>query len=1030
MLDHIVAFVQGAAARPDTPIVELPLLSSDDERELRDRWNRTARTYEWSGQCLHEPVRAQAARTPDAVAVRCGADTLSYRALDRMSNELASKLAADGVGVGDRVALLLEPSVDMAVAMLGVAKAGAAFVPLDPAWPDARRAAVLDDSGAAALVTEVPRGDGAEEPPAVTVGPSDLAHVFYTSGSTGRPKGVLVEHGSIVNRLAWAVEAYTLGADDRTLVLSPFTFDPFVWQLLCPLMVGGTAVIAGESERVDPAALVEALLGHETTITEFVPAMLTRCLEEPALRRCRSLRAVLCGSETMPAPLPRRFHEVLPESVLYNVFGPTETSIDSMWWRCDPADTGAVPIGHPIANTTVHVVDRQLRLVPVGVPGEICIGGVGVARGYLNRPDETARAFVADPFAEDDGARLYRTGDLGVRRADGALEFLGRIDNQVKVNGVRVEPGEVEQVLRSHDDVVDAAVIADHGGDGGARLRAFVTVRRPIEIASLRVHVARLLPPALIPASIAVLDRLPTDGNGKVDRRALAARAADEARPTELVAPRDAREKRLHAIWAEILGVEDFGVTESFFDLGGDSILSMQVVAMARRGGLALDAGSVIRAQSIEALARLAPADSPVFPPLPRTAPLAPAQQWFFDQQFAGVDHFNDAVLLRLAPDTDPERFLDALAAVVADHPELGARFTGGVQHFDRAPVVPVERWAGCREEAAAAAHAALDVADGRLGSAVLFEDGGTHELMVLFHHLVIDAVSWRTLLGELGDAHRALVEGQPAPARSSVPFGAWIERLAAHTAAGAFDAAIPYWTSLPRSGLTVRRDESPLVGDARLIRTALDPGDTAALVRVARARRVRFDTVLLSAFARALQPWTAGDGITVELEGHGRDIPGSEDLYLLDTVGWFTSLFPVWLEVPPGASGREALAVVQEQVAQIPHKGDSFGWLRYAHPDAAVRGALGAVGEPDVAFNYAGQFDHIARGHDAFEQLPYPPGTLQSRDARRTRTVEVNSFILGGALHVEWTCGSDPASAAMAAEAASSMLANLKEMT
>ena len=971
-------------------------------------------------------------------------------------------LLDSGVVVGDRVGLLIEPSVHQAVGILGVSKAGAAFVPVDPGWPFERQREVLLDAGARVVVSTptagadrhalsvilAPRGDGLAMPPPTSVAGTDVAHVFYTSGSTGKPKGVLVEHRSIVNRLAWAAEAYALTPADRALVLPPMTFDPFLWLLLCPLMVGGSAIIASDEERTDPEALAALLHRGRVTVTEFVPAMLLRCLGVPALGRAEDLRTIVCASETVPVGLPAKVHEVLPGCHVYNAFGPTETTIDSLWWHCDPAVGGEVPVGLPIANTTVHVVDRHLCLVPIGVPGEICIGGLGVARGYLHRPDESGRAFVPDPYAGGD-ARLYRTGDRGYRREDGAIMFLGRADRQVKVNGVRVEPGEVEEALRAHPDVVDAAVVAIEDRNGLTRLAAFV-VAADLDAPAVRTHAARRLPTPFIPSRIVMLDRMPVDHNGKVDRRRLV-EAARDTRPATagVVPPRTPCQKRLHEIWAEVLGIDDFGVTDSFFDLGGDSILSMQVVAMARRGGMRLAARDLYAAQTIEALEGVVEAASsaPAAVPAPRqsiVAPLAPAQRWFIDQRFADADHFNDALLLRLRRGTDAEVLLDALAVVVERHPELGARFEGGAncreQRFDRVPTIAVDRRSlsglthealvEAREEAAQAAHASLDLRLGRLGRGVLFDQDGTRELMLLFHHLVIDAVSWRTLLRELAEAHDALAAGEGATNERGASFGSWIERMVSHTRGGGLDAAADIWARQPVGRLTIDRDPSPLVGDSQMLRTSIDPETTRQLLRqAARSGRRRFDAVLLSGLLRALRPWSAADRITLEVEGHGRDVAGAEALNVLETVGWFTSLFPVSVEMPDGAGPRAALGAVEEQLSVIPQNGDSFGWLRYYAPDRRTRVGLAAIGEPEVAFNYAGQFDHIARSHGSFVQQPYPPGRLQSSRARRTRLLEVNSFILGGTLHIEWSCDGSPAIVAMTREVAVSMTSNLEEL-
>ncbi|HET8620272.1 MAG TPA: amino acid adenylation domain-containing protein [Acidimicrobiales bacterium] len=1044
VLDHFVRLLDAVATDPGARLSELPLVEAGDAARL-GAGDLADRPELHAGLRLHDLVEAQVARTPGAVAVVCGDERLTYAELDARACRLAARLRAAGVGPGQAVGVLCGRSLTMAVGMLGVAKAGGAFVPLDPAWPASRVAMVLDDTGAAGVVTapawapSVPGGavvwldePAADGPPPAVACPAttrDLAHVFYTSGSTGRPKGVAVEHRSIVNRVRWAVEAYGIGAGDRILVNSPFTFDVVVWELFAPLFAGGRAIIATDAELASPAAVVAALAAHRITGTEFVPSLLTLCLEEPGIAGCGALRFVLCGSEAMPVTLPAVFHDRLGAD-LYNVYGPTETAIDSLYWLCErpgpgvPGGSGPVPLGVPIANTTVHVLDRRGRAVPPGVPGEIAIGGVGVARGYLNRPEETAARFVPDPFDPSGRGRLYRTGDLGLRRPDGRLEFRGRIDDQVKVNGVRVEPGEIEDALRRHPAVVDAAVVASEaGGHGGRRLIAFVVGPGVPGAADLRAHLAGLLPPGLVPSSFVARDALPVNGNGKVDRQVLAAEAGRlPARPAGdgAVAPRTPLEARIAALWQEVLAGGPVGVTDNFFQLGGDSILAMQVVVHAETRGLRLAPRDLFEHQTVaELAAHLAAAPGPVAaagggpePAGPGAFALTPAQSWFWAQDFAEPAYFNDAVLLELAPACVPDRLLAALAAVVARHPELGLRFArdpGGEwtqSYADGPPVVPVahvdlrglaaddvER---VRTDASVAAHRSLDPGAGALGAAALFDHGHRRDLLVVLHHLVVDAVSWRVLLEELRHAHAA---GPGGPARRSAPLSRWVGTVGAAVARGALDPDVAFWSTQAGAPLPVDGHGGNTVRDIVLTRLSLGPEDTDRVVRaVPREAGVPVGAVLLTGLLGALEDWRGEPGAVVELEGHGRgEVPG-DDVDLSYTVGWFASLFPVRF-------GEAAtLRSVGATLASVPHRGASYGWLRHAHPDPGVRAAV-AVPAPELAFNYAGRFDHLAPGAP-FRQCPYPPAWLQAPAARRAHLLEINSFVLDHRLHLEWAHG------------------------
>jgi amino acid adenylation domain-containing protein/natural product biosynthesis luciferase-like monooxygenase protein len=572
-------------------------------------------------ETLVDFLAAQAAATPEATAVSADGEQLTYRALWHRSGEIAARLQQNGVGLGSRVGVMLERSADLIAGLIGVLRAGGAYVPLDPEDPTDRLAFIAEDARVAALLTHrnltpathapVIRLDRLEgETPlfsTVAVGPRDLAYIIYTSGSTGRPKGAMNDHRGIVNRLVWMQRAYGLTTADRVLQKTPTSFDVSVWELFWPLMYGGTLVFARPGGHRDSSYLVDVIARERITILHFVPSMLVPFLDEPALGRCASLRHIMCSGEALSAELRNRTHARLGAQ-LHNLYGPTEAAVDVTAWTCprggNPDDL--VPIGWPIDNVQIHLLDPTLAPVANGEVGELFIGGVAVGQGYLNRLALTAERFVPDPFAAIPGSRMYRTGDLARRRPDGSIEFLGRMDHQVKIRGVRIELSEIDSHLMRHPSVREAVVATHPGPDGQKRLCAYVVANEGVSITarSLREHLAASLPLAVIPSAFVVMPALPLLSSGKVDRKKLPEPAASAlGSDEEYVAPTEPTERILAEIFERVLK-RRVGVRDGFFDLGGDSILALQVSAGARNAGIRCTAEQIFRLRTVEALAR------------------------------------------------------------------------------------------------------------------------------------------------------------------------------------------------------------------------------------------------------------------------------------------------------------------------------------------------------------------------------------------------------------------------------------------
>ncbi|HYN20266.1 MAG TPA: amino acid adenylation domain-containing protein, partial [Thermoanaerobaculia bacterium] len=571
---HFEALLTAALNDPGARLSDLPLFGAADSQQLIREWNDSR--VDWDlDRPLHRWIEDQVLKTPDAPALTFEGETITYRELDSRAGQLAGRLRRRGVGPETRVGIAAERSLELVVSLLGVLKAGGAYVPLDPSYPQERLDFMVEDADPVLLTQELlVEAEGSAPSAAIAardVLPEHPAYVIYTSGSTGRPKGAVNTHRAIVNRLIWMQEQYGLTAGDVVLQKTPYSFDVSVWEFFWPLMAGARLVVARPGGHQDSAYLADLIRREGVTTLHFVPSMLQVFLEQPGVESCTSLRRVICSGEALPYELQQRFFAKLSFAELHNLYGPTEAAVDVTVWACDPGwPRPVVPIGRPISNLGIHVLDRASRPVPVGVPGELHIGGVGLARGYLNRPEMTAERFVPDPFGEP-GSRLYRTGDLVRLLSRGEIEYLGRIDFQVKIRGFRIELGEIEAALAAHPSVKEAVVLAREDRPGDKRLVAYVTGTEP-DLQELRRHLAASLPEYMVPSAFVVLPVLPLSPNGKVDRKALPAPETAAPAQPQYVAPRTALESYLAGLWKASLGLEQVGTHDDFFALGGNSI--------------------------------------------------------------------------------------------------------------------------------------------------------------------------------------------------------------------------------------------------------------------------------------------------------------------------------------------------------------------------------------------------------------------------------------------------------------------------
>jgi amino acid adenylation domain-containing protein len=630
MTGHFLTLLHSVVSDPSRAISELPILPQRERDQLLIEWNNTKVDYP-RDVSLHSFIESQVAKVPSAPALICESQQLSYRELNEKSNQLAHYLRKAGVGPDVLVGICAERSAEMVVGLLGIMKAGGAYVPLDPEYPKDRLATMIEDAKPPVILTQerllsclpdsgcpvfcLDRDCGKLEGesrsnPGVKLAGHNLAYAIYTSGSTGKPKGVANVHAGIVNRLLWMQDEYGLNSTDRVLQKTPYSFDVSVWEFFWPLMTGACLVMARPGGHRDALYLASVIQECKITTLHFVPSMLQIFLEASAAGQCTNLRRVFCSGEALPYELTERFFQVLPSVELHNLYGPTEAAVDVTYWACQPKSRrSVVPIGRPVANTQIYVLDKRLQPVPIGIPGELHIGGIQLAREYLNRPDLTAEKFIHDPYGSSPDARLYKTGDLARVMPDASVEYLGRIDHQVKIRGFRIELGEIEIALGECPGVAQSVVMAREDEPGNKRLVAYILRAgdQPPDEDQMREHLRQKLPEYMVPSAFVIMEDFPLSSNGKVDRKALPKpeiRRSDEI--GSYVAPRNQKEEQLADIWQKTLGIEKVGMTDNFFDLGGHSLLGARLFARIEKAfGKKLPLATIFRAPTVEKLAGL-----------------------------------------------------------------------------------------------------------------------------------------------------------------------------------------------------------------------------------------------------------------------------------------------------------------------------------------------------------------------------------------------------------------------------------------
>lgn len=1030
VIGHLNGLFSNMLFQPDLTLGQVNMLSEKETNTFLVDYHYTKTEYP-RDKTIYQLFEEQMKRTPDQAAIICGEKQFTYRQLNERANQLARTLRAKGVRADRLTAIISEHSIELVVGILAVFKAGGAYVPIDPDYPKHRIQYIVDDSQADIILTESYlrkqldmagtmvfiddessyHEDGSDLEPISST--KDMAYVIYTSGSTGKPKGVAIEHQGLTNYIWWARRVYVKGEKTNFPLYSSIAFDLTVTSIFTPLITGNAIIVYRGENKV---ALLDSIV-HDSRvdIIKLTPAHLQLLKEMNIPPEC-TIRKFIVGGDNLSTRLARNISGQFGGRIeIFNEYGPTETVVGCMIHSFDQQNDRreSVPIGAAADNMNIYVLDKSMKPVPIGVPGEIYISGDGIAREYLNRPELTAERFLRNPFVQE--AKMYRTGDLARRLADGNIEYLGRIDHQVKIRGYRIEIGEVEAALFQIPPIQEALVIAQET-NGETTLCAYFTALHSLTAGEIREHLSRQLPAYMIPAYFIQLTAMPLTSNGKIDRQALPAPTGNLTGNT-YTAPRTELEKILAGVWESVLGAERVGINDHFFELGGDSIKSIQVTSSLYQSGYKLDIKHLFKHPTISGLV-------PFIEPVTQIAEqgeikgptlLTPIQHWFFAQQYPDPHHYNQSVMLYFKEGLDEPKLREVMKKIAEHHDALRMVYVPTHHGYearnrgiDEGDLFSLEVFSLLEEINPAQTiesisndiQQSIHLAEGPLMKLGLFQCQDGDHLLIAIHHLVVDGVSWRILLEDITLAYEQLKNGEAITLpKKTDSYLLWAERLKRYAESADFEAENQYWFGqlhIPQHKLPKDNEqESGIAEDREIIIVQWTEAETECLLKKSnRAYTTDINDLLLTGLCTAVHRWTGHEEILVHLEGHGRESI-FQDLDISRTVGWFTSQYPVSLQIQADQDISQRIRTVKEQLRQIPQKGIGYGLIKYLsdHPKASD-----LTVHPEISFNYLGQFDQDFE-NGGIEVSPYSGGKIASDRHPIAYTLDINGMISDGRL-------------------------------
>lgn len=1042
---HLLNMLENIVSNPMEKVSKLKFISKSEEEQILFEFNNTVAQYP-KNRVINEYLEEKALKEPENIAVVFKDRKISYGTLNRKANQLARLLKEKNVGLESITAVMMERSTEMIIAIMAVEKAGGAYLPIDPHYPLDRIEFVLKDSGAKIVLTHKEYIDceafkgveiidlddegvffGDDSNLLVKASPNNVSYVIYTSGSTGKPKGTLIEHHSLINRLNWMQKKYPIGKEDTILQKTPYTFDVSVWEMFWWSMKGARLCFLEPGAEKDPGKIVEAIEKNNITVIHFVPSMLNLFLEyikeTNEIKRVSSLKQVFASGEALTPGQVKEFNALLGKNgtELANLYGPTEATIDVSYFDCSrEKDLDTIPIGKPIDNTKLLIMDNNMQLQPVGVPGELCIGGVGLAREYLKRPELTEEKFVQNPYRPRE--RLYRTGDLVKWRPDGNIEYLGRMDFQVKIRGLRIELGEIERVLSTHPFVNECVVTAWNMGEGDIHLVGYVVCEKDksMESSGIKGFLAKSLPEYMIPGIFVFLENMPLSSNGKIDRKSLPVPSLSSDRIYE--APNNEVEKALVDIWQKVLGVYNIGINDNFFEIGGDSLKAMQTVIYLRKKGLKLEIRDLFEKQTIKNLGGCIEflASDAQQEIITGEVGLIPTQKGFFRKTRTDINHWNISVMLFKKYRMDEEILKRVFEKIVEHHDALRM-----IYKIDKERITQINRGVDCQlfeftvfnlvddkddttrmDADVYKLHRSMDLQEGPLVKLALFRRHDGDHLLLAVHHLVCDGLSLMTILEDSAAAYNQAVRNEPIklPMKTS-SLKAWSEKLEAYANSQELLKETEYWKNLEEKPVApLPKDktfgEDRHKHDETIEVTLLSSKETKVLVNGARKYDAEVKDLLVTAFGKSMKEWTGENNILIDYKIHGRENI-FEGIDVTRTVGWFATEFPAILDMSDIEDIRSLITTVRDMFRNVPGKGLGYETLR----DITLpqnKKSLSLSLNPEILFNYSGEFkDSTIPDFEGFSVSPLYKNLNESPDSERKYTLIIELMILQGNLDV-----------------------------
>lgn len=1040
--------IQSIISNTEAAIGSLNLVSPALEQKMLEQSQGEKRAYA-DNRCINQFFEEQVERTPEAVAVVCEGIELSFQELNFKANRIARRLRQLGVGPDVTVAICLERSVDVVVSLMAVMKAGGAYIPLELHQPQDRLKSMVEDGrarfaithhdlrdrfsaeGAIALCLDTDWKSIAEESCENLEPVTDdrnIAYVIFTSGSTGRPKGVAVEHRQLTNYVRAVTETLNLKPARNYGLISSFAADLGNTVIFPSLCFGGCLHIISQERATDPVALADYFTAARIDYLKVVPSHLNALLTLRNPEQVLPTESLILGGEASGREMLEKIFASAPDCKVFNHYGPTETTIGTLTSAVEDSDLVAqtVPLGKPLPNTQAYILNDDLKQVAIGELGELFIGGAGVARGYISKPDITAERFIPDPFSLEPGSRMYRTGDCARRRADGKIEFAGRTDNQIKFHGHRIELDELRFALLKHPQVTDGAVVLRKDDKGKDILAAYYVSKTPLDTLHLREFLSKSVIAEILPNAFVHLRKLPLTSNGKIKYAALPSPEKETRKRDQEFAEETPAQSLILKIWKEVLCTDEIGIHDNFFEIGGDSILSIQIIAKASQFGFRMTPDQLFQHQTVAELAAVAgrtyniEAEQGIV-----TGPVAltPIQHWFFQKNLPNPDHWNQSLLLEPGEKIYAEGIEQALNELLNHHDALRLRFVRATEGWEQinsqSDQLKIELCdlSSMDEQSQLSAielkgsqlHASLNLSEGPLVQAALFDLGQEkrQRLLIVIHHLAVDGVSWRVLLEDLETAYKQVRAMRPVelPVKTT-SFKSWSERLSKYAASSAAQDELDFWIrSLPKDShsLPVDRAEGENTeGSAKTFTLQLTTEQTRALLQEVPANyRARINEVLLAALATALKDWAGNKPVLLKMEGHGRE-GIIEDVDLSRTTGWFTTHYPLLLDLGEAGDSDESLRYVKQRLRAVPTNGIGYGILKYLTPDQEVISSLLALPYPQISFNYLGQFDQVLGGSSLFQLASESCGAFRSADCSRDCLIDIIALVVRGQLRID----------------------------